>query len=406
MVLPPLEVPKVQDDIRLPRILLFLPLLLASRAAAVVLIRAVVVVAAAAVINGVDVIVDVIIIIIARALLCGNPPQNNTQTIERKSERLRRISIRFSKNSHGDKRVRIVRILRMLHLIGLGLGNEKDITVNALEAIRDKCTYVYLENYTSVLASTPAKLEEFYGKKVTICDRAFVESNGVDGMLTLAGKEDVAFLVVGDCFAATTHSDLVLRAHEKKVKVKAYYNASIMNACAGSGLQLYNFGKTVSLCFFTPTWKPDSFYDSIKMNKLNGGLHTLVLLDIRVKEPTVEALCTGKKIYEPARFMSVSTAARQMLYVENEVRKEGVYDEDSIVVATARVGQEDERFISCTLKEMCRVNAGGPLHSLILVGTEVHELEENMLKHYRAKPEDFYSEGEEPESQYLEDGVL
>jgi len=30
MVLPPLEVPKVQDDIRLPRILLFLPLLLAS----------------------------------------------------------------------------------------------------------------------------------------------------------------------------------------------------------------------------------------------------------------------------------------------------------------------------------------------------------------------------------------
>ena len=44
--------------------------------------------------------------------------------------------------------------------------------------------------------------------------------------------------------------------------------------------------------------------------------------------------------------------------------------------------------------------------SLILVGTEVHELEENMLKHYRAKPEDFYPEGEEPESQYLEDGVL
>ena len=102
----------------------------------------------------------------------------------------------------------------------------------------------------------------------------------------------------------------------------------------------------------------------------------------------------------------MSTAARQMLYVENEVRKEGVYNEDSIVVATARVGQEDERFISCTLKEMCRVNAGGPLHSLILVGTEVHELEENMLKHYRAKPEDFYPEGEEPESQYLEEGVL
>ena len=334
-------------------------------------------------------------LLILRVRFCvENPPPQSTKQFnnERERERRRRLSAVFKEPSRrGDKRVLILRILRMLHLIGLGLGNEKDITVNALEAIiRDKCAYVYLKNYTSVLSASPSKLEEFYGKKVTICDRAFVESNGVDGMLTQAEKEEVAFLVVGDCFAATTHSDLVLRAHEKK-KVKAYYNASIMNACAGSGLQLYNFGKTVSLCFFTPTWKPDSFYDSIKMNKVNGGLHTLVLLDIRVKEPAVEALCTGKKIYEPARFMSVSTAARQMLYVENEVRKEGVYDEDSIVVATARVGQEDERFISCTLKEMCRVNAGGPLHSLILVGTEVHELEENMLKHYRAKPEDFLS---------------
>ena len=346
------------------------------------------------------------LLILLRMRFVLHIPHKTIEQRERKRERRRRLSAVFKEPSRGDKRV-LRSVLRMgLHLIGLGLGNEKDITVNALEAIRDKCAHVYLENYTSVLAASPSKLEEFYGKKVTICDRAFVESNGVDGMLTQAEKEDVAFLVVGDCFAATTHSDLVLRAHEKKVKVKTYYNASIMNACAGSGLQLYNFGKTVSLCFFTPTWKPDSFYDSIKMNKVNGGLHTLVLLDIRVKEPTVEALCTGKKIYEPARFMSVSTAARQMLYVENEVRKEGVYDEDSIVVATARVGQEDERFISCTLKEMCRVNAGGPLHSLILVGTEVHELEENMLKHYRAKPEDFYPEGEEPESQYLEDGVL
>ena len=43
---------------------------------------------------------------------------------------------------------------------------------------------------------------------------------------------------------------------------------------------------------------------------------------------------------------------------------------------------------------------------LILVGTEVHELEENMLKHYRAKPEDFYPDGKEPPNQYLEEDVL
>jgi diphthine methyl ester synthase len=62
-----------------------------------------------------------------------------------------------------------------------------------------------------------------------------------------------------------------------------------MNAAGASGLQLYNFGQTVSLVFFTETWKPGSFYDRIKENA-DIGLHTLVLLDIKVKEQSEENL--------------------------------------------------------------------------------------------------------------------
>ena len=62
-----------------------------------------------------------------------------------------------------------------------------------------------------------------------------------------------------------------------------------MNAVGASGLQLYNFGQTVSLVFFTETWKPDSFYDRIKENT-DLGMHTLVLLDIKVKEQSEENL--------------------------------------------------------------------------------------------------------------------
>jgi hypothetical protein len=32
---------------------------------------------------------------------------------------------------------------------------------------------------------------------------------------------------------------------------------SIMNSVGACGLQLYNFGQTVSLVFFTDTWQPD-----------------------------------------------------------------------------------------------------------------------------------------------------
>ena len=204
---------------------------------------------------------------------------------------------------------------------------------------------------------------------------------------------------VGDAFAATTHSDLVLRAKGLGCKVKHIYNASIMNAVAGCGLQLYRFGQAVSICFFTRTWRPDSFYDRIKENA-DLGLHTLLLLDIRVKEPSVEALCRGKKEYEPPRFMSCATCARQMLEVE-EARGEKVYGPDSMCVAVARMGQDDELIKTCTLKEMCNIDMGGPLHSMVLVG-ETHPLENDMLAMHRATENDFLPEDQVP-SQYLDD---
>lgn len=113
---------------------------------------------------------------------------------------------------------------------------------------------------------------------------------------------------------ATTHSDLQLRAIELGIPVKVIHNASIINAIGAVGLQLYRFGEvgclgrakhctclayvsattnnaaqpnlshaqTVSLVFFTETWRPDSFYDKILVNR-KQGLHTLCLLDIKAR---------------------------------------------------------------------------------------------------------------------------
>lgn len=163
----------------------------------------------------------------------------------------------------------------MFFVIGLGLADEKDITVKGLEAIKS-CSRVYLEAYTSILMVDKSKLETFYGKEVTIADREMVESEA-DVMLKNADTENVAFLVVGDPYGATTHSDLVLRAHEIGIETKVIHNASIMNAIGCCGLQLYNYGQTVSIVFFTDTWRPDSFYNKIKQNR-DIGLHTLCLL--------------------------------------------------------------------------------------------------------------------------------
>ena len=79
------------------------------------------------------------------------------------------------------------------------------------------------------------------------------------------------------CPSATTHTDMVLRAKNLGIPVQVIHNASVMTAVGACGVNLYNYGQTVSIPFFTETWQPDSFYDKLAYN-LKGGMHTLCLL--------------------------------------------------------------------------------------------------------------------------------
>ena len=175
----------------------------------------------------------------------------------------------------------------VLYLIGLGLGDATDITLKGLNALRT-CQHVYLEHYTAILTNTSAsQLQHTYQcAPVLIADRELVESAS-HLLIAPAAAANVALLVVGDPFAATTHHDLVLRCEEAGVQVQVIHNASIVNAVAVTGLQLYSFGQIVSVPFFRDGWRPDSFYDKAAVNA-RAGLHTMCLLDIKVKEQSVE----------------------------------------------------------------------------------------------------------------------
>lgn len=73
------------------------------------------------------------------------------------------------------------------------------------------------------------------------------------------------------------------------------HNASVMNAVGAVGLALYNYGQTVSIPFFTETWRPDSWLPRIEEN-MKLGLHTLCLLDIKVKEQSEENLARSVSV--------------------------------------------------------------------------------------------------------------
>jgi diphthine synthase len=265
----------------------------------------------------------------------------------------------------------------VLYMIGLGLGDEKDITVKGLEAIK-KCKRVFLEHYTAVIGVPIERLSEFYGCKIEIADREMVES-ACDEILNGALNDDVAFLVVGDVFAATTHSDLLLRAVEKGVVIEVIHNASIMNAVSACGLQLYNFGQSVSICFFTDNWKPMSFYQKIVTNR-RAGFHTLCLLDIKVKEQSFENMCKGVKVYEPPRFMTVNQCISQLLEVR-AMQPEVAYDSTSLCVGLARVGHPSQQIVAGSMEELLKVDFGGPLHCFVIPG-QCDEIELQMLERF------------------------
>jgi diphthine synthase len=248
-----------------------------------------------------------------------------------------------------------------LYFIGIGLNDEKDITVKGLEAVK-KCKYVYLESYTSILHVSLPTLEEFYGKKVTLADRAMVEKHANDIIID-AKENDIAFLVIGDIFGATTHTDIMLRAKAQGIKCEFIHNASIMNAIGVVGLELYKFGKTTSIPFPEKGFKPETYYDAIKLNK-EMGLHTLVLLDLRPVEQ---------------RFVTVNLGIQYLLEI-NSKRNDDVFNENTMVVGCARIGG-DFHIKYGKAKDLLNHDFGQPLHCMIIPGM-LHFIEEEALKQW------------------------
>lgn len=258
-----------------------------------------------------------------------------------------------------------------LNIIGIGLCDEKDITVRGLEAVK-RSDFVYLENYTSLLQIGIDKLEEFYGMKkgkkgmkgkIIPADRNLIE-NKPDEMIERAKKKDVSLLVIGDPMSATTHIDIMMRAKEKGVKVNVIFNASVLTAVGITGLQLYKFGRTTSLPF-PENVKAETPYNIIKINKQNN-MHTLVLLDID----------TEKK-----RFMTVNQAIKILLGIEVE-KKEKVISEDTLMVGCARLGSDDFIVKAGKAKDLLGFDFGKTPHCLI-IPSEMHFMEKEALERFK-----------------------
>jgi len=250
---------------------------------------------------------------------------------------------------------------RSLTFIGLGLYNEKDISLKGLEEIK-KCDEIYAEFYTAKLTGTNIKkIEKKVNKKIKILSRAETEDGNI--LLNAAKNKKIAFLTCGDPMTATTHVDLRLRAIKLDIKTKIIHGSSISTAVPGLlGLQNYKFGRTTTLAFPEKNFFPTSPYNVIIENK-KMGLHTLVLLDIQA---------------DKNKFMTANEGIEILLKMEEKLKKK-IFDEKSVVCVVARAGSNDPTVIAGSIKNLVKKNFGPPLHSIVIPG-DLHFMEIEALQ--------------------------
>ncbi len=248
-----------------------------------------------------------------------------------------------------------------LHLIGIGLSTEKDISIKGLEIVQ-KCDKVYLENYTSLLQCSATDLEKLYKKKIIFASREKTEQQ-FEQILTEAKTKEVAFLIVGDPFSATTHTELFKEARKKKIAVNFIHNASILTAIGITGLQLYKFGRTTSIPFLDDYSSLETPYNVLRENQYLD-LHTLFLLDLKPEEQ---------------KYLSVQQALDILETIEKR-KKENILKKEMTVIGCARLGSDDYLVKAGSIEKIRKVNFGRPLHCLIIPAQKLHFAEEEMLR--------------------------
>ncbi len=239
--------------------------------------------------------------------------------------------------------------------VGLGLNDEKSISLQGLEHARE-ANSVFVELYTNPMSNLDiGRLESLIGKKIVLVTRAELEDRSGKVIVDASEKGKVAFLVPGDPMVATTHVSLRLILAKKKIRTRIVHGQSIISAIAGAaGLQSYKFGKSITLPLEQSM--PRSVLDTILDNG-SRGLHTLLLL-----EPGI-GRSTG---------ITISKAISRMITAWPELS-------DRVAVGAARVGAPDEDVKAGKMRTVERHDFGLPPHSLVMVG-RLHFMEAEALE--------------------------
>lgn len=250
----------------------------------------------------------------------------------------------------------------MLYLVGLGLFDELDISLKAINTLKsvDK---VYAEFFTSNLfGSSLDAIEDLISNEIILLNRSQVEEESV--FIEEAKTKNVALITGGDPLIATTHSDFIVQCVRKNIDYEVIHGSSIISSAPGiSGLQPYKFGKVTTIPFPDENFFPKSPYLAIEEN-MDMGMHTLVLLDIQAHKN---------------RYMTVNQGLEYLMKIKKDLSKRDIkINEDTLAIGISRVGSSDCIVKAGTISQLIDYDFGSPLHCII-IPSKLHIVEAEYL---------------------------
>ncbi len=256
-----------------------------------------------------------------------------------------------------------------LVFIGLGLNDEKDLSLRGLETIREANT-IFAELYTNLMPTfSLPRLERLSKKTISVVSRLDLEERSGDKILDAAQKGKTVLLVPGDPLIATTHVDLRIRAEKQGIKTQIVHGASIISAVIGlSGLQNYKFGRSVTVPFPSEFSGVETPY-TVVMENMRRGLHTLCFLDISA---------------EDQRYMTIREGLEVLLGIEKRKHKH-IMTPGTLAVGIARAGSSHPIVKARFLAELVNCEFGPPPHSLVFPG-RLHFVEAEALVTFAEAP--------------------
>ncbi|OLS28072.1 MAG: Diphthine synthase [Candidatus Heimdallarchaeota archaeon LC_3] len=252
-------------------------------------------------------------------------------------------------------------------LIGYGLSGPDGLTLHALNVLKS-VDIIFFEIYTNFPFEDSLKdLENVLQKKIIPISRTRVEDESTE-FLKAIKNNNVALLISGDPFIATTHHSLWLEASNLEIDVEVINNISIYNLVPSlTGLSAYKFGKISSITF------PDNFsvapYDTLQKN-LDINAHTLFLLDIEINSN---------------KFLEINKALDLLLKMEQR-QSNKLITEDTLLIGLAHIGTNKSKIVFDSLKNQQKIDwkSIGPPQAIVIPGN-LHFAEEEILNKFWGK---------------------